>query len=38
MLMLKHRWRERGPLKPGEMQVETAEWMRDRPEYKHVID
>jgi hypothetical protein len=38
MLMLKHRWRERGPLKPGEMQVGTPEWMKDRPEYKHVID
>ncbi len=28
MLALKHRCRERGPLKPGE----------NRPEYKHVID
>ena len=38
MLMLKHRWRKRGPLKPGEMQVGTPEWMKDRPEYKHVIE
>jgi hypothetical protein len=38
MLALKHRWRERGPLKPGEMQVGTPQWMKDRPEYKHVID
>jgi hypothetical protein len=30
MLALKHRWRERGPLKPGEMQVETPEWMKNR--------
>jgi hypothetical protein len=36
MLALKHRWRERGPLKPGEMQVGTPDWMKDRPEYKHV--
>jgi hypothetical protein len=28
---------ERGPLKPGEMQVETPEWMKDWPEYKHVL-
>jgi hypothetical protein len=34
MLTLKHRWRERGPLKPGDMQVETPEWMKDGPEYK----
>jgi hypothetical protein len=34
MLALKHRWRERGPLKPGEMQVDTPEWMKNRPEYK----
>jgi hypothetical protein len=32
-----HRWRERGSLKPGEMQVATPEWMKNRPEYKHVI-
>jgi hypothetical protein len=38
MLSLKHRWRERGPLKPREMQVGTPELMKDRPEYKHVID
>jgi hypothetical protein len=38
MLALKHRRRERGPLKPGEMQVYTREWMKDRPEYKHAID
>ncbi len=37
MLALKHRSRERGPLKPGEMQVGTPEWMKNRPEYKHVI-
>jgi hypothetical protein len=24
MLVLKHRWRERGPLRPGEMQAEKA--------------
>jgi hypothetical protein len=34
MLMLKHRWRERGPLKPGEMQVGTPERMKHRPEYR----
>ncbi len=38
MLSLKHRWRERGPLKPGEMQAGTPEWMKDRPEYRRVID
>ncbi len=27
-----HRSRERGPLKPGEMQVDTPEWMKNRPE------
>jgi hypothetical protein len=25
MLALKHQWRERGPLKPGEMQIERTE-------------
>jgi hypothetical protein len=35
---VKHRWRERGPLKPGEVQVGTPEWMKNRPEYKHFID
>jgi hypothetical protein len=38
MLMLKHRWRERGPLKSGEMQVETPERMKDRPEYRRVTE
>jgi hypothetical protein len=38
MLALKHRWRERGSLKPGEMQVETPKWMKDRPEYRRIID
>jgi hypothetical protein len=38
MLALKHQWRERGPLKPGEMQVGTPEWMKDRPEYRRVTD
>jgi hypothetical protein len=28
----------RGRLTPGEMQVGTPEWMKNRPEYKHVID
>jgi hypothetical protein len=23
---------------PGEMQVETPKWMKDRPEYKQVIN
>jgi hypothetical protein len=35
MLALKHRWSERALLKPGEMQVGTPEWMKNRPEYKH---
>jgi hypothetical protein len=35
MLALKRRWRERKPLKPGEMQVGTPEWMKNRPEYRH---
>ncbi len=35
MLALKHRWRERGPLKLGEMQVETPGWMKRHPDYKH---
>ncbi len=34
MLALKHRWRERGPLKPGEMQVGTPIWMHNHPDYK----
>ncbi len=38
MLALKHRSGERGRLKPGEMQVGTAECMKNRPEYKHVIN
>jgi hypothetical protein len=38
MLALKHSWRERGPLKPGKMQVDTPEWMKNRPEYERVID
>jgi hypothetical protein len=38
MLALKHRWRERGPLKPGKMQVGMPDWMKNRPEYKHAID
>jgi hypothetical protein len=25
-------------LKPGEMQVETPEWMKKRPEYRREID
>jgi hypothetical protein len=29
MLALKHRWRERGPLKPGEMQVGTPNGVAD---------
>ena len=33
-----HRWRGRGPLKPGDMQVGTPEWMKNRPEYQRVID
>jgi hypothetical protein len=32
------RWLQRGPLKPGEMQMGTPEWMKNRPEHKHVID
>src|SRR3569833_608628 len=27
MLALKHRWRERGPLKPGEMQMGRPKWL-----------
>jgi hypothetical protein len=38
MLLLKQRWIQRGALKPGEMQVGTPEWMKDRPEYEHVIE
>ncbi len=38
MLLLKHRWRARGSLKPGEMHVGKPEWMKKRPKYKHVID
>jgi hypothetical protein len=38
MLALKHRWRARGPLKKGQMQVGTPDWMKNRPEYKHVIE
>ncbi len=38
MLALKHQWRERGPLKPGEMQVGTPEWRKDRPECRRVKD
>jgi hypothetical protein len=37
MLLLKQRWIQRGPLKPGEMQVGTLEWMKNRPEYQRVI-
>jgi hypothetical protein len=38
LLSLKHWWRERGPLKPGEMQVETPDWMKKHPDYRHVAD
>ncbi len=38
MLLLKHCWRKRVLLKRGEMQVGTPEWMKDRPEYKYVIN
>jgi hypothetical protein len=27
MLMLKHRWLERAPLRPGEMQMDRPKWM-----------
>jgi len=37
MLLLKRRWIERGPLKPGEMHVGTPEWMKNRPEYTRAI-
>ncbi len=33
-----NRWRERGPLKTGEMQVGTPKWMKHHPDYRHVID
>ncbi len=35
MLALKHRWRERGPLKPGEMQMGRPKWMESHPDYKN---
>jgi hypothetical protein len=38
MLLLKKRWLTRGPLKPGDMEVGTPEWMKNRPEYQRVID
>ncbi len=38
ILSFKHRWCERRSLKPGEMQVGMPEWMKNRPEHKHVID
>jgi hypothetical protein len=31
MLRLKHRWRERGRLKPGEMQMGRPKWIKNRP-------
>jgi hypothetical protein len=34
MLALKHRWRERGPLKPGEMQMGRPKWMDSHPAYR----
>ncbi len=33
MLALKHRWRERGPVKHGKMQVDTPKWMKNHPAY-----
>jgi hypothetical protein len=38
MLALKHRWRERGRLKPGEMQMGRPKWMDSHPNYGPVAD
>jgi hypothetical protein len=35
MLALKHQWRERGPLKLGEMQMGRPKWMHDHPAYRN---
>jgi hypothetical protein len=36
MLLLKQRWIQRGPLKPGEMEMGRPTWMKGHPDYKHV--
>jgi hypothetical protein len=38
MLLLKQRWIQRGPLKPGEMEMGRPEWMKTHPDYKHATD
>ncbi len=38
MLALKNQRREPGQLTSGEMQVGTLEWIKNRPEYQHVIE
>jgi hypothetical protein len=39
MLVLKQRWLERRPLKPGEMmQMGTPEWMKNHSDYKEAED
>jgi hypothetical protein len=34
MQRLKQRWLQRGPLKPGEMQMGRPKWMETHPDYK----